>query len=107
MPTISEIRRKNLRAVIDADFDGVPARLAKAVGCQQTTITRLYSSAESARNMGDRLARRIELATGRDSGWMDAIHDDGIDPLAAALHDLTPTERQAALAFLDALKARR
>jgi hypothetical protein len=107
MQTISDIRRTNLRAVIDADFEGVPARLARAIGCQPTSISRLYSDAPSARNMGDKMARDIERVAGRPEGWMDNIHDTELEPMAKAWFDLTPAERQAALAFLDALKARR
>lgn len=103
MPTISEIRRTNLRAVIDSDFAGVPARLAKALGCQQTSITRLYSQAESSRNMGDSLARRIEKAAGKPAGWMDALHDNDSDQLVSRSALLTNQERQMVLQFVDSL----
>lgn len=104
---IQDIRRQNLRAVIEAEFGGVPARLARALGCQPTSISRLTSSAASKRNMGDKMARDIERAAGRPDGWMDILHDAEMDPLTSAITDLVPAERQAVLAFVDALRARR
>ena len=101
---IYDVRRRNLRTVIEQDFDNVPARLAAAVGCQQTTISRLYSTSGSARNVGDKLARQIEIAAGREIGWLDVQHDQTDDHLLASLRELSDQERNLVEAFLLSLR---
>ncbi len=102
---IQDIRRQNLRAVIEAEFGGVPARLARALGCQPTSISRLTSSAASKRNMGEKMARDIERVSGRPDGWMDALHDDDMEPVIKALARLNPANLQAVVALAEALAA--
>lgn len=107
MPTIQDIRRQNLRSVIDGEFKGTPAHLAQAIGCTATSVSRLYSEAASRRNIGDKMARAIEQAARLPEGWMDTPHQTLPGELARVSADLTPAELQATIAFVDALKARR
>jgi SOS-response transcriptional repressor LexA len=69
---ISEIRRRNLRLIIDQRFAGTAAELARAIGKQPSEISRIFSSkCTHRRNVGSRLARRIEAVLGKETGWMD------------------------------------
>ena len=76
MQTIYDVRRQNLAKVIDSHWGGVAAQLAKKLKCEKTVLSRITSKAESRRNMGAGLARRIEVASKLQNGWMDTIHDD-------------------------------
>jgi len=72
---ISEIRRENLKSVIRDHYDGVSRRLALKLELNPSHISRLYTdNEEHRRNMGDKLARRIEEATGLKNGWLDIPH---------------------------------
>lgn len=75
MQTIYEVRRQNLASVIVSHWGGVAARLAKALKCEKTVLSRIASKTESRRNMGAGLARRIEIASKLQSGWMDTVQD--------------------------------
>jgi SOS-response transcriptional repressor LexA len=72
---ISEIRRRNLRQVIDQYFAGTAAELARALGKQPSEISRIFTSKQAhRRNVGPRLARSIEAVLGKETGWMDKQH---------------------------------
>ncbi len=69
---VSEIRRKNLRLVIERQFSGTAAELARALGKQPSEISRIFSlNRHHRRNIGSRLARQIEAVLGKETGWMD------------------------------------
>jgi SOS-response transcriptional repressor LexA len=70
---IGETRRANLRWLIDTEFDGVDAKLARQVGLHPSQISRALSAGSGA-GIGNRLARRIEEKTGKHEGWMDEVH---------------------------------
>ncbi|MGH8654549.1 MAG: LexA family protein [Gammaproteobacteria bacterium] len=70
---IGETRRANLRWLIDTEFEGVDARLAKRVGLFPSQISRALSVSSGAA-LGNRLARRIEDKSGKPEGWMDEVH---------------------------------
>jgi len=75
MQTIYEVRRANLAAVIVSHWGGVAASLAKTLKCEKTVLSRIASKTKTRRNMGAGLARRIEIASKLQSGWMDTAHD--------------------------------
>lgn len=70
---IGETRRANLRWLIDTDFGGIDAKLARQAGLHPSQICRVLG-AGSRTALGNRLARRIEEKTGKPDGWMDEIH---------------------------------
>jgi hypothetical protein len=73
---LQDIRRKNLRALIDQKFDGTIARLAELIDRQAGYVSRLLSdNPDHRRNLGEKLARQIEHATGIQSGWLDTHHE--------------------------------
>ena len=77
---INEIRRINLQTVIDEHFNGVSRQLALALELNPSHISRLYTENENhRRNMGPKLARRIEEAANLPDGWMDQSHTDSAD----------------------------
>ena len=73
---IDELRRTNLRKLIDDRFQGVAAPLAKRLDLQPSYMSRLFTKNEDhRRNIGDEMARKIEGILGLPDGWMDTTHD--------------------------------
>lgn len=73
---IEEIRRQNLIWLIEQDYQGVDANLARALGIQASQISRIFSSNSAhRRNIGRNLAQKIERITGKPDGWMDLVHE--------------------------------
>ncbi len=70
---IGETRRANLRWLIDTEFGGVDAKLARQVGLHPSQISRALSEGSGAA-IGNRIARRIEDKSGKPDGWMDEVH---------------------------------
>lgn len=66
-----EIRRANLETLIKASESG--SALAEKVGTNAAYISQLRSK-NNKRGIGDKLARRLEEAMGKPSGWMDHQH---------------------------------
>ncbi len=101
MKTIAEIRKENLAAVIKSHWGGKASRLAAKLNCEKTTLSRIFSTTKTRRDMGGPLARRIEKASGLDSGWMDTPHDDKPAQerdycvvIAEKIRDLSDDDRQ-------------
>ena len=101
-PTVSEVRRANLSAVIRNCWGGMSAPLARAIGIPQTQITRCLSDTTTARNVGDKLARDIEAASGLPNGWMDHQHAE-FDAIYEAVAELPADQRETAAELLRAL----
>lgn len=76
MKNIHDVRRENLRTIIQKDFDGRQIRLAEALGCQPNLISRWMAepSQASAKNIGMSSANKIELAARKPKGWLDTDH---------------------------------
>lgn len=69
---IAEIRRKNLKLVIEQRCGGVASELARLLDKQPSELSRIFSKNPAhRRNVGSRLARRIEKVIGKEPGWMD------------------------------------
>jgi len=87
-PTIT--RRRNVLALFQAYAEKALAAGAAPKGLEQAFATSLqiapsmWSQIKSARPIGDKLARQIEVLSGKPRGWIDQSHE------AAAL---TPAER--------------
>jgi SOS-response transcriptional repressor LexA len=73
LKSIHDTRRENLRALIDRRFGGSQTQLAQAVGLGQPSfVSRLLTENEGTRkNIGNRLARRVEAALGLSPNWLD------------------------------------
>lgn len=85
MPTIDEIRRENLTALV-AELGGNKG-LAEVVGVSETQMSQWVKGAKESstgKQRGLRLAtcHRIEDATGKPRGWLDAIHATAGEPPA-------------------------
>lgn len=69
---IQQIRRENLRQIILDEFDGSQGKFAAAMGFEQPNlVSRLLSTGKSAKNIGDKLARKIERVAKKPEFWMD------------------------------------
>jgi SOS-response transcriptional repressor LexA len=72
--TIKEVRHRNLLALASR-YGGSPGwqtRLAEACELAPGHVSQM---ANKTRNVGDKVARKIEAGTGLPEGWMDLPHD--------------------------------
>lgn len=102
MRTTKEIRRKNLRYLLNSRYGGVPNRLAKVVGVHQNQISRVVTDGPSRRDLGSKLARTIEKATGLDTGWLDNEHA-AAEQVLSKMSRLTPAQRGVVEQLVDQL----
>lgn len=70
---IQDLRRKNLRHILDTRFGGVMSRLADAVGRQPSYISRMLAEEGKAgrKGFGEDLARKFEESLGLSRGALD------------------------------------
>lgn len=94
MPDPTVARRRNALALFQ-DFaervlagGGAPKGLEQAFAAMLQISPSMWSQIKSSRPIGDKLARQIEVACGKPSGWLDEVR-------AAAV--LSPAEQS----FLD------
>ncbi|WP_297576234.1 S24 family peptidase [uncultured Deefgea sp.] len=88
---IFETRRQNLRHLIDNRFGGVIAHLANQIDKQPAYLSRcLTGKAEHRRNIGEKLAREIELKLGLINGALDLPPAN----VQAIDLDIEPTEKE-------------
>ena len=106
MRTSADIRRENLRYLIDTKFQGVKNRLANHIGVTHMQIARIFHAGESARNVGDRLARKIEAGCDLATGWLDQDHAK-TDDIMRKFNSLDVEGQVAIRQMLDALVTRR
>lgn len=75
--SIKQIRRENLKCVIDDKFHGERKALASLFETQPSFISRLLSKKEATqKKIGDELARKIEQLSGMPINWLDNLHTD-------------------------------
>jgi SOS-response transcriptional repressor LexA len=72
---IHETRCANLRWLLQSQYGGVAAHLARELGIQSSQLSRLFSdNPKNRRNIGTKLARSIERVANQPFGWMDEPH---------------------------------
>lgn len=70
--TVFSTRRKNLRILIDTQFDGNQTEFARKVDTLPAVINRWLSErARDRRNISERTVWKIEEACHLTPGWMD------------------------------------
>jgi len=72
MKTVKEIRLENARALA---HEG-PAEFARRIDSSTQQVNQ-FMGPSPTRNIGDKLARRIEAAFGKPEGWLDVEHITG------------------------------
>lgn len=111
MSAVGARRRKNLRRLIDDEYQGVVQRLAAQVEMPHSQVWRVLreNKGDNAREMGERLARRIETACGKSEGWLDleptAQTEQESEALAQRILALPEADRDAVLRMVKALTA--
>lgn len=107
--TNAEIRRENARLL--AHEVGQPADLARRLGMSDSQMGQLIGR-NPVRNIGPRMARRLEEACGKPEGWLDVEHsvvepgslrDLQLQEAAKLLHGMADAELSRALSWLQAL----
>lgn len=74
---IKEIRRARVRQIIDRDFGGTDSEFAHRIGRQPSYISRIFTDKpEHRRNIGEGLARKIEIECGLEPGYLDLPFGD-------------------------------
>ncbi|EOG8085281.1 helix-turn-helix domain-containing protein [Citrobacter koseri] len=68
MKSIQDVRRQNLRDLIDRDFNGVQTRLAERMETQANLVNRWVLGKKV---IGDQVARKIETAANKPRNWLD------------------------------------
>ncbi len=69
---IFSTRRKNLRTLIDTQFNGNQSEFARTVGSPPAVVNRwLTERARDRRNISERTVWKIEGACNLTPGWMD------------------------------------
>lgn len=71
MKSINDIRRDNLRDIIDRDFNKTQSRLAERLECQPNLVSRWV---KGVKTIGDSVARKIEKAANKPTFWLDVDH---------------------------------
>nr|DAF10804.1 MAG TPA: Helix-turn-helix protein [Caudoviricetes sp.] len=71
MKSISDIRRDNLKDLIDREFNGVQSRLAERMSTEPNLVSRWASGKKV---IGDQSARKIEKAGSKPLNWLDVDH---------------------------------
>lgn len=102
MATVQDIRRENLRYLIQIKFGGVANRMATETGIKQMQIARVFLNTDNRREVGERLARRIEEVCGLERGWMDQSHAQS-EEITSRLEMLSVTDRKAVISIIDSL----
>jgi len=75
---IKNTRLTNMIWLIENKCDGDQTMFSELVNVNPAEISHIKSK-KSARNMGDRLARQIELAMGLRKNWMDSAREEVIE----------------------------
>lgn len=95
MPNITLARRRNALTLFTAYAgqalgSGAPPKgLEQAFAASLQISPSMWSQIKSARPIGDKLARQIEVLCGKPSGWLDEVHGmDGPTPVEQAFLDL-------------------
>ncbi len=76
------VRRQNVLALFQTHAETAMAQGAPPKGLEQDFATRLqispsmWSQVKSARPIGNKLARQIEVLCGKPPDWLDEVHDE-------------------------------
>lgn len=79
MKPVAQIRRENLRRLIDEEFNGNGAALAERIGRDRRNGTKQVSAWLHHKAMRDETARQIEAACMKPSGWLDTPNEGDME----------------------------
>lgn len=68
---ISDLRRQNLRRILDTRFNGKKSALAEAIDREASYISRCLSDKAHRKKIGEDFARHIEAKLSLARGWLD------------------------------------
>lgn len=76
--SIFDIRRRNLRRLIQMNFDDNQSLFARTINRSESYVNRLLAQTdnEHGKNLGEKLARDIESRLRIDPGWFDQQEAD-------------------------------
>lgn len=84
---IYEIRRRNTRSLLEAEFGGNKSAMAARLSVESSYLSRWFTQrAGHKRRIGDKMARKLENVCGRPKYWLDQDHARGVvQPVEMAL----------------------
>ena len=108
------IRHTNLRLLIKQCSPQTVAELAKNCGLAAPYLYQITAKGKHRRDMGDQLARQLELGMGKPRGWMDETHTDEKTAESSAeaakctkiielFEAISPEQQKAMVALLDSI----
>lgn len=80
MKSIQDVRRQNLKELIDREFNGVQTRLAERMETPANLVNRWVLGKKV---IGDQVARKIETAANKPRNWLDidrSLSQEGYQP---------------------------
>lgn len=80
MKSIQDVRRQNLKELIDREFNGVQTRLAERMETPANLVNRWVLGKKI---IGDQVARKIETAVNKPRNWLDidrSLTQEGYQP---------------------------
>ncbi len=99
------VRRRRARLLIDQEFKGIDAGLAERIDTQPSQVSRWFmENPKHRRNIGEKMARRIEKECGLPPGWMDNELDDSTAPRARHAYSFDERMKDRLLDLFDKLK---
>lgn len=102
---IATIRTKRVRQLIRQEFSDIDAKFAEHTKIAATQVARWFMEGKNRRNIGERLARRIEKECGLAPYWLDTETGNIVSaPASGNGHSLDARTRDRLLALFDSLK---
>ena len=99
---IYEIRRRNLLAILEEDYNGRPKKLADRMQKDGSQIARyIKPRGGKPENIGPSIARQIETAAGKPEGWLDRPHGEAAEPDRQVVENPEDLAEEQALLFAD------
>ncbi|MDM3872538.1 hypothetical protein QSV34_14390 [Porticoccus sp. W117] len=118
--TVQDIRYRNLQRLLEL-CSGNQAELARKAASNPAYISQIVNRTPmpsgKPRNVGERLARNLEMAFGKSQGWMDTMEEIGVaeqrasyevsearlQPLLEVARQLTSAQLKVAIDMLKVL----
>jgi SOS-response transcriptional repressor LexA len=81
MLNVQDLRRANAARLLHEKWGGVKAVMAADLGVQGSYVTRMLKpGAVGGREIGNDMARRIEVSAGKPENWLDQNHNQDAAP---------------------------
>lgn len=102
---IREIRKENARNLLESECSGKIVCFAQTLGRPDSQVSQ-WIGKNAKKNIGQQIAREIDQAFNKPSGWLDQTHDSlRIEEIKNKVSRLSPSYQQAIEAIADILES--